>query len=212
MSVPKGRRNQSRFEARHHFFQLRDAVTELILNDFGFSQEKNLAKMEKYRENHKDAANVDEVVQRWETKNDSFVRWFIDSEAKEILDLLRDIERNFTLGNSIYPSDSPAKIFEFVERRKYMDRAIGLCYTLKQEINYVLRTLPVDFNKFERFSVAIDEQIALYKGVRQADNRLLKKKGEKMPEWFDEKTTNVFDVIAAVMREIGKSTEEEEAE
>ena len=207
MSVPKGKRNLSRFEAQHHFYQLRAAVTELVLNDFGFSQEKYLSKMEKYRHDHQASANVDEVVERWEKKNDSFVRWFIDEEAKEILDLLREIERNFTLGNSIYPGDSPAKIFEFIERRKYMNRAIGLCYTLKQEINYVLRTLPVDINKFERFAISIDEQIKLYKGVRQADNRLLKsKRGKGLVE---QKATSVFDVVAAVMREIGKAEEEE---
>ena len=65
---------------------------------------------------------------------------------------------------------------EFCERRKHIDEAIAQCYVLKQEIHYIIRTLPVDLNKYERFAVSIDEQIALYKGVRQADNRLLKPK------------------------------------
>ena len=207
MSVPKGKRNLSRFEAQHHFYQLRQDVTELILNDFGFSIEKYQKKMEHYRESHKNASNVDEVLERWSKKSDSFVRWFVDEEAREILELLREIERNFTLGNSIYPSETQAKIFEFIERRKYMNRAIGLCYTLKQEIHYVLRTLPVDLNKYERFAESIDTQIALYKGVRQADNRLMKPKKKGIGE-VEAKATNVFDIIAAVMREIGKAEEE----
>lgn len=40
MSVPKGRRRQSRFEAQHHYYRLRDEVTLLMLQDFGFSEEK----------------------------------------------------------------------------------------------------------------------------------------------------------------------------
>ena len=65
---------------------------------------------------------------------------------------------------------------EYCERRKHINEAIAGCYVLKQELNYVIRTLPVDINKFKRFSELIDEQIALYKGVRQKDNRFLKKK------------------------------------
>lgn len=56
-----------------------------------------------------------------------------------------------------------------------MNNAIAECYVLKQEINYIIRTLPVDKNKFKRFGEAIDRQIALYKGVRQSDNRFLRK-------------------------------------
>ena len=140
------------------------------------------------------------MLARWQTKSDSFTRWFIDNEGKIILDLLREIEREFTLGNSIYPSVTPARLFEFIERRKHMNRAIGLCYTLKQEMNYVIRTLPVDLNRFTHFAEEIDKQIALYKGVRQADNRLLKGADGVAP-----KAESVFDVIAATMQEIGRA-------
>ena len=176
MSVPKGRRQQSRLEAQHHFYQLRNEVSALILNDFGFSEEKYRKKMEKYRHDHRKDANIDDIVARWEKKNESFKKWFIDEEARAILDILREIEKNFTMGNSIFPSETVAKTLEFLVRRWYMNRAIGYCYTLKQELNYVIRTLPVDINKYERFAVAIDQQIALYKGVRQSDNRLIKPK------------------------------------
>ncbi len=68
---------------------------------------------------------------------------------------------------------------EFCERRKHVDEAIAQCYVLKQELNYIIRTLPVDVNKYEHFAVELDRQIALYKGVRQSDNRLLKSKPVK---------------------------------
>ena len=185
MSVPKGKRAESRFEAQHSFFKLRSEVTALVLNDFGFSEEKYRAKMERYRAAHANAPNIEDVVKRWERKNESFKRWFIDEEGRAVIDLMRDIEREFTIGNSIYPSETPAKVMEFLVMRWHMNRAIGLCYSLKQELNYVIRSLPVDINKYERSAEAIDKQIALYKGVRQADNRLIKPKKEQKTNTLD---------------------------
>ena len=206
MSVPKGKRTESRFEAQHQFYKLRGEVTALVLNDFGFSEKKYREKMEKYRASHANDANIDGIVERWERKNESFKKWFIDEEARAILDILRTIEREFTVGNSVFPSETPAKLMEFLVRRWHMNRAIGLCFTLKQELQYVIRTLPVDVNKYERFAVAIDRQIALYKGVRLADNRLIKSKKEQKPgqKTIEGEITKVFDGIASIIRKIGR--------
>lgn len=176
MSVPKGRRKLSRFEALHNFYKLRDAVTDLMLRDFGFSEEKYRETIEWYRRSHESAEDVDAVVARYEKKCEAFNKWFIDKECDAVLEILRTIENEFTLANSVYPSETPAKLAEFITRRHHMNNAIGSCYMLKQEINYIIRTLPVDMNKYERFDEEINHQIKLYKGVRQADNRFLKTK------------------------------------
>ena len=205
MSVPKGKQKLSRFEAQHQFFKLRDEVTALVLNDFGFSEEKYRKKMEKYRHDHRNEKNIDDIVQRWERKNENFKKWFIDEEGKAILDILRNINREFSVGNSIFPGESPTKVIEYVTRRQHMNRAIGLCYALKQEIHYVIRTLPVDINKYDRFAVAIDQQIALYKGVRQADNRLIKPKHpQKQKRTTEGEVTRLFDSFAYIIRKIGR--------
>lgn len=179
MGVPKGKRKESRFEAQHHYFRLRSEVTNLMLLNFGFSEEKYRKSIERYREAHKSAHNVDDIVARYKKKCESFVKWFIDKECDAVIEILRKIECEFTAGNSIYPSETPAKEMEFCERRKHMDEAIAQCYVLKQELQYIIRALPVDLNKYERFAVEIDKQIALYKGVRQSDNRLIKQKPNK---------------------------------
>ena len=214
MSVPKGKRTESRFEAQHSYYKLRTEVTSLVLNDFGFSEAKYRDKMERYRAAHAAAPNINDIVERWQRKNESFKRWFVDEEGRAVIDLMREIERHFTLGNSIYPSETPAKLMEFLVRRWHMNRAIGLCYSLKQELNYVIRTLPVDIKKFERFAVMIDRQIALYKGVRQADNRLIKPKTGKdgKPRGIEGEITKIFDGIAAVIRRIGRIEERAESE
>ena len=210
MSVPKGRRQESRFEAQHNFYKVRGEVTALVLNDFGFSEEKYRKKMEKYHAAHSKDANIDDIVARWERKNEAFKKWYIDEEGRAVLDIMREIEKAFTTGNSIFPSETPAKVLEFLVRRWYMNRAIGLCYALKQELNYIIRTLPVDINKYERFAEMIDRQIALYKGVRQADNRLIKPRKPQKARTIEGEATRLFDSLANIIRKIAKTEQNAE--
>ena len=202
-NVPKSQRKESKFEARHHLFQLRDDVTTLVLNDFGFSAKKYQAKIDKWNEWHKNDPNCDKAVEALRKKCESFSEWFIDEEAHAILGLMRRIEEEFNIGNAIYPSETPAKIVEFFTRRWHMNRAIGLCYALKHELNYVIRTLPVDINKYERFSEAIDKQIALLKGVRQSDNRLIKPKKGKEESPLQRSVTEILENVTALIYNIG---------
>lgn len=116
------------------------------------------------------------------------------------------------MANSIYPSETHAKLLEFLTRRFYMNKAIGLCYSLKQEIQYVIRTLPVDINKYERFAIEIDKQIALYKGVRLADNRLIKPKKGTKHESLSDCVSKTFDGIASIIRKIGRIEQDAEDE
>lgn len=200
MSVPKGKRRQSRFEAQHHYYKLRDEVTLLMLQDFGFSPEKYSESIERYRLSHQAADNVNEVVARYEKKNESFNKWFIDKECDAVLEILRNIESEFTHGNSIHPSETPAKLEEFITRRHHMNNAIAECYKLKQELNYIIRTLPVDKNKYKRFGEAIDKQISLYKGVRQSDNRFLRRNAKD--NTIARETATIIDSIAGLIGKI----------
>lgn len=196
MSVVKGKRKLSRYEAQHNFFKLRAEVTQLMMNDFGFSEKKYRQFIEKYKNSHKESPNVDELVIRWETRCEAFKKWFINKEQDAVLELLRKIEVEFTIGISIFPSATPAKIMEFIMRRRHIDNAIGYCYALKQEMNYIIRTLPVDLNKYKQFAKKIDRQIELYKIVRTADNKLIKPSDDAA---MDEDIKQVFEGIASLI-------------
>lgn len=173
-NVPKSDRKPTRFETQHNLIKLRDEVTKICINDFGYSEEKYLAQREKYKQQCLSLSNADELLEKYDRKAESFNRWFIDDECRSILHILRDVVKEFTLGNSIYPNNSISGLSEYIERRKHITQAIGLCYMLKQEINYVVRILPVDKNKYKNISEDVDRQINLFKGVRRSDNRFLK--------------------------------------
>ena len=176
MSVPVSKRGETGLEADHHLHALRDEITDFILLDFGYSKEKNNEKIERFRKSHEYSEHCDAIVARRKKKAESFEEWFIDREADALLEMMRKIQVGYTIGNSIYPSDTPAKVMEYRERRRHMNEAISTCYALMQEIQYIGRILPVDLNRFETITESILKQIALIKGIRKADNRFIRNK------------------------------------
>jgi hypothetical protein len=173
MSVPKHKRKPSQFEVFHHLNRLRKDITDLLLRDFGFDFEKAEKRLEKrfggksYQElDSKQQAAYERLRARWE----AFDEWFIADERQIIVNCLRAITREVYIANSIYPAD-PTRIEELAERRIHQERAIGYCFTLAQELQYAIETLPVDMNSYTRFGEAIQTEINLIKGWRKSDKK-----------------------------------------
>ncbi len=198
-SVPEGRRTLSGFQTDHDIAKLRDEITVFAMNQFGFSQEKYLKRIEKYRHDHAKADNVEEITKRYEAKCEAFKNFFIPSEYERVLGLVGDMDAAFTMGNSIFPSDTPAKFFEWLARRIYIDIAISKAYVLKREINYVIRVLPVDINRYYGFAKKIDHVVEMMKGARRADNRFLKAKGDKKRVDITKDISNISDCVVAII-------------
>lgn len=176
MSVPVSKRKKSQFEALTRMFRLRKSLTELLICDFGFSKEKSEKSIERFVTYRAGTENIEKITEIWRNKVEKFEEWFLEDERKTIMTLLREIEAEFTQGNSIYPSDTTARTIELCERRKHFNNAIALCYVLRSELNYIVSVYPSDLNKFAPFVTDLDEQIALFKGVRKADNKFFKAK------------------------------------
>ena len=175
-SVPKSKRGKTELEADRHLYALRDEITELTILDFGFSEKKYEEKIEKFRKAHEHSEQCEEIVARRRKKLENFKERFIDKEADVVLNMLRKIQTEYSTANSIYPSDTPARLKEYIQRRLHMNLAISGCEVLIQELQYIGRVLPVDFNHYENLTDKIEVQKALFRGMRKADNRFLKKK------------------------------------
>jgi len=169
MSVLKSKRKPSQFEVFHQLTKLRKDITDLLLRDFGFDTVKAEKRLEKrfgkpFDElDEKQQATYTRQKRRW----DAFDEWFIEDERKTIVNCLRAITREVYIANSIYPTVQE----ELTERRLHQDRAIGLCYTLTQELQYAIETLPVDVNQYLRFGEMIQAEVNLIKGWRKSDNK-----------------------------------------
>jgi len=170
MSVLKRKRKASKFEVFNHLNRLRRDMTDLLLRDFGYS----ISKADKYMQKLFSGKPYEELTEsekihydKVKKRNDAFRNWFIIEQRKVIIDCLREIQKNVYIANSIYP----LYMEELIQRRIHQDLAIGHCYNLVQELQYIIETLPVDVNVYLRFANEIQTEIDLIKGWRKSDNK-----------------------------------------
>ncbi|MCC8063669.1 MAG: hypothetical protein LIO70_01125 [Clostridiales bacterium] len=173
MSVVKSKRKESQFEVFHHYYKVRKELTDLLLRDFGYSEDKSAKKLAKqfggkpYAElSDTEKARHDKMQQR----NQAFEAWFVMDEREVIMGYLRNLGRCLFSANEIYPQYED----ELVQRRLFQEKALGYCTMLKQELQYAIETLPVDINKYTRFAQMLQTEIDLIKGWRRSDNRFKK--------------------------------------
>jgi hypothetical protein len=160
MAVLKSKRKQSRLEVFHHAYKLRREMTDLLMRDFGYKEPSFDKTM---REEKK-------------TKILNLHKWFIEDERVYIITIIREMMKNITLANSIYPTT----LSECDQRRSYQNLAIGLANDIKQELQYVIDVLPVNVEKYIYYSDELDNQITLLKEWRKSDNKIRKRILDKL--------------------------------
>lgn len=169
MSVLSRNRKESGFEVFHHWYQVRKEVTDILLVDFGYSREKAEKQIKRGQAQEPTEIQQDRY-QKMEERLYHIDEWFIEYERKCIVDCIRMVQRYMYLANDIMPQYKK----ELEQRRTYQDIAIGYCDDLKQELQYIIETLPVDINKYTGIVKMIDREISLIKGWRKSDNRFKK--------------------------------------
>jgi len=103
---------------------------------------------------------------------EAFINSLLAESKVFIANALRECHKYITISNAI----SPVFLWECDERRKGQDLAIGMLYSVLQELQFVLASTPsLDKNKFVRYSDMIKREISLIKGWRQSDNRIRNK-------------------------------------
>lgn len=171
MSVIKSKRQESPFQVKDTFYHLRDRITELALNDFGYKPDKV---KERLLKRYNGDLSTEERLHKYNAlvkRQEAYNKWFMEEERKAIIDCLRDVMTEIFLANSIYPTSMD----ELMMRREHQDVAIGHCNRLKQELQYIIRTLPVDMNCYTDIALEIEREIKLLKGWRKSDNKFKNK-------------------------------------
>ena len=176
MSVLKNKRSVSSLEFYHNAITLRREVTMLLLRDFGIKDKVRSIKalygvpgMEP-----EDEKKFREIVEKYEMKAtiiEEYPAWLIDKMRTNMMNLCYNLIMNITQANTIYPVCES----EFYDRRNFQNHAIGNCEQLLQEMQYIISIIPVDAQKYMRYVEMIEKEIALLKGWRKSDNKILKK-------------------------------------
>ena len=181
MSVPKNKRTLSELEFFHNALVLRKEMTELLLRDFGIknktrsvNKEPFILKMEK-----DDQEVILELFQKYNVieLSEEYPMWLIETFRNNILNILHELIMNITAANTIYPIYES----ELFERRNFQNRAIGNCEQLLQEMQYIIMVVPVKAQKYMKYVELIEKEIALLKGWRKSDNKIMKRIQEGKP-------------------------------
>ena len=176
MSVPTWKRSISKMEFFHNALELRKELTNLLMRDFGIKNIKKdityIGKIENFTPDELDVLiPIFEKHKIGKDFLDTYPAWLMDRVRLYIMDVLRNLISNITQANTIYPNCES----EFYDRRNFQNHAIANCEELYQEMQYVISILPSDINKYMRYVDMIEKEIALLKGWRKSDNKILKR-------------------------------------
>jgi hypothetical protein len=186
MSVPKHRRGISGMEFYRIARDLRNKLTQKLLSDFGIKSKVRQIHIYGDRILRDDGRlNTDEdyddtetiVVEHTKNKTkeltiiESYPKWLMDMFRMNIMNALRRLMYDITMANSIFPTAD----YELAERRLWQDRAICECEYLIQEIEYAGDIMPVKYSTLMEYADDLMRLIALLRGWRSANKRLMEK-------------------------------------
>ena len=178
MSILKRKRNISKMEFYHNAIKMRIMITEFLLKDFGMkNRRRNLEfAQEVYDIDNEDLQEIEEIMTAYNLKNsyiDKFPPWLIDKERDYFLDILRDLIKNICNANTIRITNKE----EYYLRRNYQNKAICDCENLLQEMQYIIYICHPNAEKYMKYVDMIENEIALLKGWRKSDNKVIKNIG-----------------------------------
>ena len=183
MSVLKNLRSLSSMEFYKNAIEMRKAITMWMLRDFGTKRNARSVTRVVRNMDESDKATIDEIFASYGVSPNQefqceYPSWFVEFERDIIMKILQSIIHNITRANSIYPTDDFLNE-EYAVRRKYQDIAISECYSLIQELQYIVACFETDINKFQPIVEKIEKEVDLLKGWRQGDNKKRKDRLKK---------------------------------
>lgn len=171
--VPKSRRTKSQVEFFNQAYKLNDAITTLLIRDFGVKKISRDLKTFTYsaKMGEEDRECFLEICNKYNIDVETeYPMWLIEYYRDWILKLLREMINNITQANTVYPTT----LTEFEFRRKFQWMAIGNCYQLLQAMQTAIRVLPVKVDKYMIFVEMIKDELNSLKEWKKSDNRIKK--------------------------------------
>lgn len=160
-------KKNERFETLRDAIIIRKKVTE-VLRVLALQTQKRLEALEeklKQAETDEELNSVKENL-----REERFNLWLIKEECSLVASNGANLTGFLRTANTIFP----VYLNEYTERRIFMDRALGACNILQDELQYIAEAVYADKNKFTALILEIEALFKKIKSVRQADNRFLK--------------------------------------
>lgn len=151
---------------------IRKELTSWLLRDFGIRRNERSVKQVIKDIDPEDQKTIDGIFAKYgkashKEYQSEYPEWFVRFEREIIVKILQDLIIHITKANSIYVQTA----HEYELRRGYQTQAIGDCYCIYQELQYIVSIFSTDLNRFIPMLEKIEREIDLLKGWRQSDNK-----------------------------------------
>lgn len=112
----------------------------------------------------------------------------LEGSRKFLINGFREVEDHIYIANTIYPT-SPE---ELSLRRCHQDEALGICFSMLKELEYIMRSMPVRAEKFPRYIEMINVELGYLKAWRSSNNKFNfdEKSSRKKKKSAEVKATN----------------------
>lgn len=174
MSVLKNLRNLSNMQFYKTALFIRKELSEWMLREFGTTRNKKSVRQVIKDITPEDQKTIDEIFIKYGRSTNKeyqgeYPEWFMDHERDTILKVLQELMENIVRANTLYVQKGNRT--EYEQRRLYQDRAIGCCYVLYSELQYIRSLFATDLNKYVEILESIEKEVDLLKGWRMSDNK-----------------------------------------
>ena len=150
---------------------LRKQVTEWMMRDFGTKKNAKVIQNTVHGMTEEDVEAVNGIMAKYGRSprqlQSVYPEWFLAQEIKYISGELFGLCCNIAHANSIYMLCEVDRD----QRREYQNSAIGNCYALLQEIQFLIVVVGTDVNQLGDIVAKIEREISLLKGWKKADSR-----------------------------------------
>ena len=175
MSVVYGDRGLATLEVWKHMLKIEREVRSSLLRDFGIKSRAREPDFysKVYKMEPKDGAAFEFLCDKYGLISavDEYPQWMVEDYRHALLSIIRNIKQNIRAANDIYPYYR----FEYEERRKHQNLAIGGCGQLYDEFTSIKESpLPVKAATFMRYTEMIEHEADLLKGWRKSDNHMMR--------------------------------------
>ena len=105
-------------------------------------------------------------------REERFNARLIKEECRTLAVKSADLTGSLRTANTIFPdTELPYVLAEATERRIWMDRALGACNVIQNELQYIAEEVYSDKNKFTALTLELKALFNKIRALRQADNR-----------------------------------------
>lgn len=172
MSVPLGKRTESKLEFLHLMGKIQKNITLLLIRDLGIKpvQRKLKTFVRSAKMSQEDSNAFMELCSKYHIDVEAeWPLWLIDHYRNKILRIVDSMEEHIVTANTIYPTALEYEYWHNI-RRKYQKLAQADCYKLLRAMQDMCFILPIDKEKLMPYVELISKEMDAIKAWQKRTN------------------------------------------